>query len=225
MKTKKTEKAKLENKRFLFFQVGLVTTLALVLAAFEWSSTPKGSTPIEISDYYIFDEEFIPPTNPQDLKPPPPVPRPTDIMNIIPNDEAISNEFLGENMEPEPFQEIDIESLLGPPEKIDDTPFIIVEDMPSFRDGGEMAFHRWVMEHLHYPEIAAENGISGTVILTFVIGYSGDVEDVRILRSIDPALDDEAVRVVSSSPKWTPGRQRGNPARVQYTIPIRFLLQ
>ena len=118
-------------------------------------------------------------------------------------------------MEPDPFQEIDIESLIEPTEEVDDPPFIRVEDMPSFQGQGEMAFHRWVMEHLHYPEIAAKNGIGGTVILTFGVGVNGDVEDIEVLRSIDPALDEEALKVVSSSPRWTPGMQGGKTVRVR----------
>lgn len=221
---KKYNRAKLENKRLIFFQVGLIFTLALVLAAFEWSSTPKSMKSLEITDYSI-EEEFSQITRPKNLKPPPPKPKPQEVLNIIPDTEETMDEYLAEDIEPEPYQEIDIEPLLEDPEEPDDTPFIIVEDMPTFNGEGLAGFRTWVMKNLRYPEIAAENGISGKVYIQFVVGFEGKVEDVTVYRGVDPALDQEAVRVVSSSPKWKPGEQRGKPARVQFILPIHFVLQ
>ena len=81
------------------------------------------------------------------------------------------------------------------------------------------------MKNLQYPEIAAENGISGTVYVQFVVEPSGMVNKVTIMRSVDPSLDKEAIRVVKTSPKWTAGKQRGKPVRVAFTFPIKFVLQ
>ncbi|KPL11109.1 MAG: energy transducer TonB, partial [Bacteroides sp. SM23_62] len=78
---------------------------------------------------------------------------------------------------------------------------------------------------LRYPEIAAENGISGKVYVQFAVNSKGEVVDAVVVRGVDPALDKEAVRVVTSSPKWSPGRQRGKAVKVQFTFPINFVLQ
>lgn len=103
--------------------------------------------------------------------------------------------------------------------------FYFVEEMPSFRGGGLEAFRQYVKENTRYPEAAAEVGIQGKVQVAFVVEPDGSVGKVRVVRSVDPILDKEAVRVVKSSPKWTPGKQRGKPARVGYTIPVVFFLQ
>ena len=222
---KKNKRAKLENKRFLFFQIGLIISLAMILAAFEWSSSPGSIKSFEISDITAIEEEISQITRPEVLKPPPPKPKPQEVLNIISNTDEIIDEYLGEDIEPEPYQPIDIKPFIDDPEEPDDTPFIIVEDMPTFRGQGLEGFRNWVLKNLRYPEIAAENGISGKVYIRFVVGFTGEVEDVTVFRGVDPALDQEALRVVSLSPNWNPGKQRGKPARVQYTLPIHFKLQ
>ena len=104
--------------------------------------------------------------------------------------------------------------------------FYIVEDMPTF-NGGEPAteFRKYIAQNLQYPEIAAENGVSGRVIVQFAVNKTGQVVDAVVVRSVDPALDKEAIRVVMSSPKWTPGKQRGKAVKVLFTFPINFVLQ
>ena len=222
---KKYDRAKLENKRFMFFQTGLIITLAMILAAFEWTSAPTNMKSFEISDFANIEEEFSQITRPKELKPPPPKPKPKEVLNIISDTEEIIDEYLGEDIEPEPYQEIDFVPFIEDPEEPDNTPFIIVEDMPTFRGEGLMGFRNWVIKNLRYPEIAAENGISGKVTIQFVVGFGGDVEDVTVYRGVDPALDQEAIRVVSSSPKWNPGKQRDQPARVIFTFTISFVMQ
>ena len=88
-----------------------------------------------------------------------------------------------------------------------------------------MEFARFIAKHLKYPEIAAENGVYGRVTLQFVIDESGKLVDPVILKGVDPALDAEALRVVLSSPRWTPGMQRNKAVKVSYTFPINFRLQ
>jgi len=222
---KKYNRAKLENKRFMFFQTGLIVTLAIILAAFEWTSAPANMKSFEISDITDIEEEISQITRPKELKPPPPKPKPIEVLNIISDTEDIIDEYLGEDIEPEPNQEIDFVPLPEDTEEPDNTPFIIVEEMPTFRGEGLAGFRTWVLKNLRYPEIAAENGISGRVFIQFVVGIQGDVEDITVLRGADPALDQEAIRVVSSSPKWNPGKQRGEPVRVIFTFQINFVLQ
>jgi len=103
--------------------------------------------------------------------------------------------------------------------------FFIVEEMPSFQGEGQEGFRKWIAQNLRYPEIAAENGISGKVYVQFAVNSRGKVEDAVVVRSVDPALDKEAVRIVMSSPEWEPGKQRGRPVKVQFTFPINFILQ
>jgi protein TonB len=103
--------------------------------------------------------------------------------------------------------------------------FFIVEEMPSFQGKGEDGFRQFIAKNLRYPEIAAENGISGRVYVQFAVNSKGQVVDAVVVRGIDPALDQEALRVVTSSPRWEPGRQRGTPVKVQFTFPINFILE
>jgi protein TonB len=104
--------------------------------------------------------------------------------------------------------------------------FLVVEEMPSFGSGdANTEFRKYVGANMKYPEVAAENGIQGRVFVQFVIEADGRISNVRVLRGVDPSLDKEAIRVIESSPKWNPGKQRGKPVRVSYTFPITFVLQ
>lgn len=102
--------------------------------------------------------------------------------------------------------------------------FEIVEQPPSF-PGGESAMYEWLSKNINYPVIAQENNIQGRVTCQFVVGRNGEIEDVRVVRGVDPSLDREAIRVIKSMPKWIPGRQGGNAVKVRYTLPVQFRLQ
>ena len=102
--------------------------------------------------------------------------------------------------------------------------FTHVEQPPQF-PGGERAMLEWLGKNIKYPIIAQEQGIKGTVVIRFVVGKSGEVGSVEVMRGVDPSLDKEAMRVVKSMPKWSPGRQNGNPVLVYFTLPVRFVLQ
>lgn len=106
----------------------------------------------------------------------------------------------------------------------DSTPFQLVEEKPSFMGGDANTFSSWVNAHLNYPEIAKKKGIQGRVTLSFTIDTDGSVTDVKVLKGVHYALDEEAVRVVSSSPRWTPGTQMGVQIRTTYTFPVIFQL-
>lgn len=101
--------------------------------------------------------------------------------------------------------------------------FLIVEQMPEF-PGGEAALRKYIADHVKYPVTAQEMSIQGKVYVTFIVDSSGKVTKVTIARGIDPALDKEALRVINSLPKWTPGKQRGKAVSVSYTVPINFTL-
>jgi TonB family protein len=103
--------------------------------------------------------------------------------------------------------------------------FMIVEKMPKFKGGDIKKFVKWAQSNVKYPALAMENSISGTVEVYFIVNKVGQVEDVTVEKSIDPALDEAAINVVKSSPAWTPGQQRGKNVNVSFKIPIKFKLQ
>lgn len=104
-----------------------------------------------------------------------------------------------------------------------DEPFLFVEVMPAFKGGGLEKFREWVSKRTSYPQAAYERKIRGTVFLTFIVEKDGTVSNVTVVKGVDPLLDNEAVKAISESPKWTPGKQRGEPVRVRYSIPLNFM--
>lgn len=227
MERKKSNKADLEDKKGIFLQIGLVVVLGITLAAFEWSSRPNMENTLgELADVDL-EEEIIPITREQEVKPPPPPPPPkvTEVLNIVEDDVEIEDELIIEDAEADQSMEIEIVEFEEEEEVAEEEVFFIVEDMPSFQGQGQEGFRTWIAKNLRYPEIAAENGISGKVYVQFAVNSRGEVVDAVVVRGVDPALDKEAVRVVMSSPQWAPGKQRGKPVKVQFTFPINFVLQ
>ncbi len=110
-------------------------------------------------------------------------------------------------------------------EPVYDRVYIIVEDMPEFKDEGKEAFRQYIAEHLRYPVEAEKKGIEGKVYVHFIVTKNGTVDDVKVIRGVHPLLDKEAVRVIKSSPDWKPGKQRGEPVNVKFTIPVSFSLK
>lgn len=100
--------------------------------------------------------------------------------------------------------------------------FEVVEQQPQFPGG---SVNGWLADHIKYPAVAAENGISGRVVVQFVVERDGSVSQVRVVRGVDPSLDKEAQRVISSMPKWIPGKQNGQAVRSRFTVPVTFRLQ
>ena len=135
------------------------------------------------------------------------------------NDDKL--ELSGQEISPQ----AEIEKNISDAEISDEPIFFIVEEMPDFREAGPDGFRKYIGENLKYPEEAAKNEISGRVFIQFVVEADGSVNNVKIVRGVDPLLDAEAMRVVKSSPIWTPGKQRGQNVRVSFTFPINFVLQ
>lgn len=102
--------------------------------------------------------------------------------------------------------------------------FVVVEEMPSF-PGGEKALLEFINSNIQYPEIAKENNIQGRVILRFCVTYKGTVDQVTVIKGVDPSLDNEAVRVIKLLPTWKPGKQGGKPVNVWYSVPVTFQLK
>lgn len=104
----------------------------------------------------------------------------------------------------------------------DDTPFLVAEEMPLFQGKDLNTFRTWVQSQIRYPAEALKRGIEGRVVLSFIVERDGSVSTIELLQSPDRILSEEARRVVSSSPKWTPGRQNGHLVRVRYMLPVDF---
>jgi len=205
----------------------LIITLGLVFIAFEWTTTDVEVTQFEIQDELDAEEEIIPITRQEEVKPPPPPPPPkvADVLNIVEDDVELDEELEIEDTEMDEETEVDFSDVAVEEEEEEDAPvFFIVEEMPEF-PGGEAALHKYIAQSIKYPVIAQENGIQGRVYVSFVINQKGEVTDIKIARGVDPALDKEAMRVISKMPKWKPGKQRGKPVKVSFTVPINFVLQ
>ncbi len=230
MELKKSPKANLEKARFIFLELGFIITLSLVLIAFEWTTTRSSINKYEVEMSDVYEEEIIPITTqeePKQLALPKPI-KIVEIFEIVENEVELDDELQFEDYEVDQDSEIEImeySEFKGEEEEEEETEiFYIVEDMPGFRGEGLDGFRKYISQNLKYPEIATENGICGRVFVQFVVEPNGSVSNVNVIRGIDPALNAEAVRVVKSSPKWTPGKQRGKPVRVSFTFPINFKL-
>ena len=228
MELKKSPKADLENKRNIFLEMGLVISLGLVLVAFNWTSKVKETASLGQVQQQSVEDEIIPITRMKEVQPPPPPPPPkvVEVLNIVDNDTKIDDDLQIEDTEADDQTVIDVAPVIQDQEKEkeENQVFFIVEDMPQF-PGGELALRKFIAKSIKYPVIAQENGIQGTVYVTFVVGKDGSVTDAKIARGVDPSLNKEALRVVNNLPKWKPGMQRGKPVRVSYTVPIKFVLQ
>ena len=226
MEIKKSEKASLENKRLLFTEIGLIAALLIVWGAFSYSTKDKKVAIFEDVNEEIAVEEEIPIT--QENTPPPPetpdVPVLSDQIDIV-DDEITVDDNMFLNLEDDANIGIEIMDYVEAVVEEEASPFQLVEEKPKFQGGDANDFTRWVNSRLQYPEIAKENGVQGRVTLQFTVNADGSVANVKVLRGVDPSLDQEAVRVVSSSPKWTPGRQRDRAVKVTYTFPVVFQLR
>ena len=229
MEIKKSEKANLENKKLLFVEIGLVISLAITLFAFEWTSTETEVAMLEDTQEVVLEEEIIPMT--QEAPPPPPaapkIPVLSDQIDIV-DDEIEVDDDLFMNLEDDSSLGVEIMDYVEVEEEVveeEAIPFQLVEEKPSFQGGDANQFSKWVNSRLEYPEIAKENGVQGRVTLQFTVEKDGTVTKVKVLRGVDPSLDKEAVRVVSMSPKWSPGKQRDRAVPVTYTFPVIFQLR
>ena len=216
MELKKNPEVSLENKKSLFFQIGLIVTLVIVFVAFEWKSYDKVNYDLGQLNLDDLEEEIIPITK-QEIKPPPPPPPPPEVIEIVEDEVEIEEELEIEDTESDEDEMIEIE------EESDDEFFMVVENMPEF-PGGDLGLMKYIQKNVKYPPIAKEYNITGKVYVSFIVDKSGSVTNVKIVRGVDKNLDAEALRVVKSLPKYKPGKQRGKPVRVMFTIPINFTL-
>jgi len=230
MEVKKSPKANLENKRFLFVEIGLVLTLLICLFAFEWKTYDKTISMMDMPVQMATEEEMVP-IIPPDMPPPPEIPKipvVSDVIEIVEDDIKLKDDMILSLEDNKDIQTVFQDYV---PRQVveevieEEIPSAVVEEKPKFMGGDENEFTKWVNRNMVYPEIAKENNIQGRVFVTFAVSPEGKVVDVRVLRGVDPSLDREAVRVISMSPTWTPGKQRNKPVRVRYTLPVIFQLR
>jgi protein TonB len=223
MELKKSDKADLTKTSTLFFSLGLTLTLGIVLTAFEWKEMEDQAELLAGKTTNTADEIMeVPPT---DIPPPPPPQIQQPQVVEVPDEEEIEEE-IEVNLDVEMTEETKVEQIEikeEPKEDVDEI-FTIVEETATPK-GGMAAFYKYVGSKLKYPPQANRMGVEGKVYVEFVINRDGSIVDARVVRGIGAGCDEEAARVVASSPPWNPGKQRGKAVRQKYTLPIIFKLQ
>ncbi len=198
-----------------------------MFVAFEWTKRDiKIDTSQAITDL-VFEEEIIPITEqPEQVAPPPPeAPSIAETLTIVDDDADVEETTIATSEETNQAVEIKyVPVAVEEEEPEEQTIFEVVEQMPEF-PGGMAGLMQYLSKNIKYPTIAQENGTQGRVTVQFVVNRDGSIVDAKVLRGVDPYLDKEAIRVISSMPKWKPGMQRGKAVRVKYTVPVMFRLQ
>lgn|SRR5574344_2041206 len=236
MEVKKSKKADLEGQKTTSMLIGYIFALGAMFAAFEWTTRDyKEVEPVIYAAYAQTEEEVPPVTQPIfQAAPPPPQDAPpvAEILDIVENDEDIKEETIQSSEETNqatsgPSAPTSGPVMAGPAitgeASDEDEVFQVVEDMPLF-PGGMEALLKYLGTNIKYPTIAQENQIQGKVVIEFVVNKDGSIVDPKVIKSLEASCDKEAMRVIKAMPKWTPGKQRGKPVRVKYTVPVSFRL-
>jgi periplasmic protein TonB len=227
MDPKKASQVSLENRRLTNTIVGLIVSLSLILISFEWTTPEQQMSRLDAAREIEFDMEEVALIPRDEPKPEPKekLPAVKVVIDIVPDDVEIEDvEFIVEVTDDTEYEYWTNDS--NGTEFVEETiPFVLVQDKPEFNGGDpKTEFAKYIAKHVQYPAIALENHVYGMVVVQFVIDQNGNLTDPVILRSVDPALDAEALRVISASPRWTPGKQRNRSVRVTYQFPINFVL-
>lgn len=227
MEIKKSEQADLERGKSTALLIGFVMVLALLFVALEWTQRDKkidlsGIIAAEIS----IDEEMVPITLPEKktVPPPPQSVAVAEVIEIVEDDAEIEEATIASTDDQTEYIEIkEIVDVVVEEEPQEEAPFMVVEKMPEF-PGGISALMAYLTKNIKYPAVCRENNIQGRVLIQFIVNKDGSIVDPEVVKSVNPYLDKEALRVISTMPKWTPGEQRGKPVRVKYTVPVNFKL-
>ncbi len=211
--------------------VGLAISTPMIAAAFAKDDAEVDAKKIVDVNLELFEEDKKeePPPPPVDIPPPPkietvqftaleavdePVEEPPPTQEILEETVAATTSQEGEKGEEAPPEVVNDEIML----------FAAVEEKPEF-PGGEKKFYEYLGKNMKYPQMEAEQGITGRVFVEFLIDRDGSIADVKALRGVSPGLDKEAVCVIRAMPNWSPGKQNGRPVRVRYVIPVNFNLR
>ena len=236
MQLKKTPKADLTKNSSLYFAIGLASVLLFSWVAIEWKTYEKSAFDYEALNVDDEDDEEVPITEQIKTPPPPPPPPPAPEVIEIVEDEEDVEETVIESTETDQEEIVEVEDIDVEDDFEDvDVPFAVIEDVPLFPGCEKVAkserrkcFQEQINKHIRknfrYPEIAQEMGVQGRVYVNFIISKDGSITNIR-MRGPDKNLEKEAKRIISKLPKMTPGKQRGRPVRVPFSIPISFRLQ
>ncbi|MDR2533910.1 MAG: TonB family protein [Tannerellaceae bacterium] len=231
MEVKKTKEADLESSKISGYLMGLIVALAILFVGFEWGTADIK----EVVDTGIVDiqvEEEIEITRPEDVPPPPPPPpvqATPEILEVVEDNVKLEQQEIisSEDDSKKAQEQVYVPQAPAAAQEEEESSqeiFAIVEEMPQY-PGGDSEMLKFLSSNLKYPIIAQENGVTGRVTVGFVINRDGSIVDATVVRGVDPSLDKEALRVVNSMPKWSPGKQRGKPVRVKFTVPVTFRLK
>ncbi len=233
MRLKKNPEADLNNKSSFYFSIGLFLVLLVSWQAIEYKNYDDDGYGYIALDVDDDDDEEIPITEQIKTPPPPPPPPAPEIIEVVEDEEEIEETIIEST---ETDQEEIVEEVEVVDEEIDmDVPFAIIEDVPLYpgcervpkserRNCFQTEIQKHIAKNFRYPEIAQEMGIQGRVFVQFTIGKDGSISGIRT-RGPDKNLEQEANRIISKLPRMTPGKQRGRPVRVPFSIPITFKLQ
>lgn len=234
MQPKKNPKVDLSKNSNLYFVAGLAFILLISWQAIEWKTYDKSLYGYEALNVEDDDDEDVPITEQIKTPPPPPPPPPApEVIEVVEDEEEVEETVI-ESTETDEEEIIEIVEVEEVEEDID-VPFAVIEDVPIFpgcervkkserRTCFQEKMNRHIRKNFRYPEIAQEMGIQGRVYVQFVIAKDGNITGVR-MRGPDKNLEKEAARIIGKLPKMTPGKQRGRPVRVPFSIPITFRLQ
>ena len=224
MKTKKNFKKDITHFRVIFFQVGVIISLAITLVAFEWKTYENNEMMLVSAAASQIDSEII--INTKQEAPKSPQMKVTEFKTTSKNDAKVDDIVDLIKIE----TGINDTNIIVPVEITDekitgvDTFVLIPEISPEF-PGGLENMYKYIKDNLKYTDIAKKTNITGTIYVEFTVEKDGSLTDVHVIRGIGGGLDEEAIRVVESMPKWQPARQGGMPVKVKYQIPIAFNLK
>lgn len=229
---KKYDEANIEKFKLPIFLTGLLIASAFTFMAFNWAEEIEPAADLGVADFED-DQEILPPQTIQ-RPPPPPPPPPPPKLEVVEDEEIIEEEEIEiEETEADEETEIEVPEVIEEPGEveieIEEEPeepeiFMIVEENAVF-PGGQLELMKFMANKIKYPAIARENSIEGRVIVKFVVNEDGSISQEQVLRDIGGGCGDEALRVVRMMPKWAPGKQRGKPVKVWFTMPVAFKLE
>ena len=231
MEVKKSQKANLEKQKNFSFLLGLVLSLSIIFVALEWGSVGGNAKDVDraldvadLEDVMVIQDE-------QPEEPPTPEEVPEQQLEVtLPEEFKVVDD--SKEVAKVVLVSADEKRELPPPapivtkapveEEAEDKIFEVVEEQPIPPGGSIEAMLKIIQKNLRYPEQALDHEIQGRVVVRFVVERDGSVSKPEVMRPIDPALDKEAVRVISTMGKWQPGKHRGKPVRSYYIIPVIF---
>lgn len=222
---KKSKKANLENKRTIFLEVGIIVTLSFVLLAFEWTTVRSDKNIWTAWDGIAVDEDLAEVTVHKVKKPLMPVPIITPIIVPVDNDIDVDDDpIIDAGINDGDYNDINREVFeIDEIEEEDDVILVFVQNNPEF-PGGQAAMFQYLAKNLKYTKAAREIGIQGKMLVSFVVWKDGSIGNIKILRGLGAGLDEEAVRVIESMPRWKPGNQNGKNVNVEFNMPVLFTL-